>query len=82
MSENGKMSARGSRVSWRLIVLALLFAGAAAGLVVRLVFLQIVHHDHYVLEAQQQHLTRQTVPPTRGAILDRNGYPLATTLDA
>lgn len=76
------MSARVSRVSWRLIVLALLFAGAAAGLVVRLAYLQIVYHDHYVLEAQQQHLSRQTVRPTRGAILDRNGYALATSLDA
>ena len=76
------MPTHGSRVSWRLIVLALLFAGSAAGLVVRLAYLQIVHHDRYALEAKEQHLSRQTVRPTRGAILDRNGYPLATTLDA
>ena len=76
------MPTHGSRVSWRLIVLALLLAGAAVGLIVRLAFLQIIHHDRYALEAQEQHLSRQTVRPTRGAILDRNGYPLATTLDA
>lgn len=76
------MSGRGSRVSWRLIVLALLFAGGAVGLVGRLAYLQILHHDYYAAEAEQEHLSRQTVRPTRGAILDRNGYPLATTLDA
>jgi cell division protein FtsI/penicillin-binding protein 2 len=76
------MSGRGSRVSWRLIVLALFFTGSALGLVVRLTFLQIVHRDHYAVEAEQQHLSRQTLLPTRGAILDRNGYPLAITLDA
>jgi cell division protein FtsI/penicillin-binding protein 2 len=76
------MSGRASRVSWRLIVLALLFAGGAVGLVGRLAYLQILHHDYYAKEAEQEHLSRQTVRPTRGAILDRNGYPLATTLDA
>jgi cell division protein FtsI/penicillin-binding protein 2 len=75
------MSGRG-RVSWRLIVLALVFASGALGLVGRLVYLQIVHHHYYEVEAEEEHLSRQTVSPTRGAILDRNGYPLATTLDA
>ena len=76
------MSGRGGRVSWRLIVLALVFAGGAVGLVGRLAYLQILHHHYYTVEAEQEHLSRQTVRPTRGAILDRNGYPLATTLDA
>jgi cell division protein FtsI/penicillin-binding protein 2 len=76
------MSGRGSRVSWRLIALALLFTASAVGLVGRLVYLQILHHDYYAREAEQEHLSRQTLSPTRGAILDRNGYPLATTLDA
>ena len=76
------MSGRGGRVSWRLIVLALIFTSGAVGLVGRLAYLQIVHHHYYALEAAQEHLSRQTVRPTRGAILDRNGYPLATTLDA
>jgi stage V sporulation protein D (sporulation-specific penicillin-binding protein) len=76
------MSGRGRRVSWRLIVLALVFAGGAVGLVGRLAYLQILHHHYYTLEAEEEHLSRQTVRPTRGAILDRNGYPLATSLDA
>jgi len=76
------MSGRGGRVSWRLIVLALVFAGSAVGLVGRLAYLQILHHHYYTLEAEEEHLSRQTVRPTRGAILDRNGYPLATSLDA
>jgi len=76
------MSGRRGRVSWRLIVLALLFAGGAAGLVVRLAYLQIVHREHYAVEAEQQHLSEQTIRPTRGTILDRGGYPLAISLDA
>jgi stage V sporulation protein D (sporulation-specific penicillin-binding protein) len=75
------MSGRRGRVSWRIIVLALVFAGGAVGLVGRLAYLQILHHHYYTLEAEEEHLSRQTVRPTRGAILDRNGYPLATSLD-
>ena len=76
------MSGRGGRASWRIIVLALVFAVGAVGLVGRLAYLQILHHHYYTLEAEEEHLSRQTVQPTRGAILDRNGYPLATSLDA
>jgi cell division protein FtsI/penicillin-binding protein 2 len=76
------MSGRGGRVSWRLVVLALLFAIGAVGILGRLAYLQILHHHYYAVEAEQEHLSRQTVRPSRGAILDRNGYPLATSLDA
>src|SRR3990170_1092033 len=76
------MSGRRRRVSWRLFALGLLLAAGGLGLVGRLAYLQIVRHDYYVLEAQDEHTGRVVLRPPRGAILDRNGYPLATTIDA
>jgi cell division protein FtsI/penicillin-binding protein 2 len=66
----------------RLTVLALLFTLAGAGLTVRVVFIQIIDSAHYQNEAHDEHFGQQEVRATRGAILDRNGYPLATTVDA
>jgi cell division protein FtsI/penicillin-binding protein 2 len=47
----------------------------------RLAQLQILNHGHYEVEAQDEHTGVDKVYPPRGAILDRNGYPLALTLD-
>lgn len=55
---------------------------ATGGLVARLAWIQIVHHDRYSLEAQAEHFHKQPIRSSRGAILDRNGFPLATTIDA
>ncbi len=66
----------------RLTVLALLFALACAGLTARVVYIQIVNGKHYQNEAHDEHFGQQEVRADRGAILDRNGYPLATTVDA
>ncbi len=55
---------------------------ATGGLVARLVDIQIIHHDRYTLEAQDEHLDKRLVRSSRGAILDRNGFPLATTVDS
>jgi cell division protein FtsI/penicillin-binding protein 2 len=49
--------------------------------VARLAQLQILSHGHYEVEAQDEHMGVDNVFPPRGAILDRNGYPLALTLD-
>lgn len=76
------MSARVVRPSWRLLLLGSLFAIAAAVLVGRLAHLQILSHGYYSLEAEDEHLGIQKILPARGTILDRNGYPLALTLDA
>jgi cell division protein FtsI/penicillin-binding protein 2 len=54
---------------------------STTGIVVRLAFLQLVHHQDYALEAQGEHVDRKDVPAHRGAILDRNGNPLATSID-
>jgi len=76
------MPRRSGRLTWRLFIVAVVLTASAAGLVGRLAYLQIVRHDHYVREAQGEHISRQVVRAPRGAILDRNGYPLATTVQA
>ncbi len=76
------MPPRVARVSWRLLLLGFLLCASALVLVGRLAYLQILSHGHYAVEAEDEHLGMQTVLPPRGAILDRNGYPLATTIDA
>ncbi len=44
----------------------------------RLVWLQVVKYDYYLQEAQGNRIKIEPIPPNRGLILDRNGYPLAT----
>ena len=73
------MASRKRRVNWRLGAVMLFIAIAAAGIVVRLVQLQIVEHDRYASEARNIHVAEETVTGRRGALLDRNGYPLAAS---
>jgi len=47
----------------------------------RLAQLQIVDHPQYAEEARLSHNVEQTVTDRRGALLDRNGYPLAASED-
>jgi cell division protein FtsI/penicillin-binding protein 2 len=54
---------------------------AAAALVARLVQLQVIDHSHYAAEARDIHVAEETVTGRRGALLDRNGYPLAASKD-
>ena len=75
------MPQRMARVSWRLLLLGVLFCAAGLVLTARLAQLQIVSHGHYAVQAEDEHMGMEKVFPPRGAILDRNGYPLALTLD-
>ena len=76
------MPERMVRVSWRLLLLGLVLCLSSIGLVGRLAQLQILSHGHYAVEAEDEHMGVQKVLPPRGALLDRNGYPLALTVDA
>ena len=67
------------RLNARLIGLAVVFALAGVALTARIVFVQLVHAGHYQNEARDEHFGQQVVRAPRGAILDRNGFPLATT---
>ena len=57
----------------------------AAGAVIltgRLAQLQILDHAEYAAEARLIHLSQNTLSDRRGALLDRNGYPLAGSEDS
>jgi stage V sporulation protein D (sporulation-specific penicillin-binding protein) len=70
------------RMQTRLLVLAAVFVVGTAALTARVAYIQIVDADHYKSEARNEHFGQQEIRAPRGAILDRNGYPLATTVDA
>ncbi len=46
-------------------------------LIVRLFFLQITSHEHFSTLSQNNRVSIQAIPPTRGLIYDRNGIILA-----
>ena len=70
------------RMNLRLVVLAAIFAVSGVALTGRVAYIQTIENSHYQADARNEHFGQQEVRATRGAILDRNGYPLATTIDA
>src|SRR3989337_539916 len=68
-------------VSWRLGAVVIVITFAAVALVARLVQLQVLDHSYYAAEARDIHVAKETVTGRRGALLDRNGYPLAASKD-
>lgn len=76
------MARQGNGISKRLGVVIVLLLIATLGLVGRLAHLQIVSHQEYQERAQDEHQGSLVLNPRRGAILDRNGYPLAASVDA
>jgi cell division protein FtsI (penicillin-binding protein 3) len=63
----------------RLVCFAVIVGLWGGGVLYRLVSLQIVHHEEYVRIAAIQDGIPVDIPAPRGAILDRNGNPLALT---
>lgn len=76
------MFGRQSRMNLRLFLLAAGFTLCGLLLSARVAYIQIGHDDRYRSAARDEHFGQQEVRAPRGAILDRNGYPLATTIDA
>lgn len=76
------MFGKRGRMTLRIMVLAAFFAVSGAVLAARVAYVQIVRADHYRGEARDEHFGQEELRAPRGAILDRNGYPLATTVDA
>jgi cell division protein FtsI (penicillin-binding protein 3) len=66
----------------RLIVLLVAMVLALAGIVVRLGVLQLRESGTYQALGIEQRLRTEELPATRATITDRNGSPLAVTLDA
>jgi cell division protein FtsI/penicillin-binding protein 2 len=57
-------------------------AGGGAILTARLAQLQLIDHQRYADEARLIHVGQDTLSDRRGALLDRNGYPLAGSEDS
>ncbi|MGH8528499.1 MAG: peptidoglycan D,D-transpeptidase FtsI family protein [Nevskiales bacterium] len=62
---------------WRARLVLLGFALLLLTLVARAFYLQVFDHDFLISEGTKRHIRTLTVPGGRGAILDRNGTPLA-----
>ena len=63
----------------RLIAAVFLIFGVL--IVLRLIQVQILEHAYFEQEARDIHFWTETVAGPRGAILDRNGFPLVTGID-
>ncbi|OZB55139.1 MAG: hypothetical protein B7X42_00935, partial [Thiomonas sp. 14-66-4] len=61
----------------RLIVAALVVVLSFALLIGRWLWLQVLRHRQYSLQAQDNRIAIVPLVPTRGLILDRNGILLA-----
>jgi cell division protein FtsI/penicillin-binding protein 2 len=68
-------------ITWRLWVVVCAMGFGALVIALRLVQLQIIDHDKYAQEARLTHMREETLFDRRGALLDRNGYPLAASED-
>jgi len=68
--------------TWRVWTVMAAIAAGAVILTGRLAQLQILDHAEYAAEARLIHLSQNTLSDRRGALLDRNGYPLAGSEDS
>lgn len=66
----------------RLLQLFALLAAWSIVVVIRLVQVQLVRHDHYVARAQRQQERTLSLNPVRGSILDARGRILAESVSA
>lgn len=66
----------------RSLVAGLFVVLALAMLVLRLVQLQVVHHDHFTTLSQDNSVKLEPLPPTRGRIFDASGVLLAENVPA
>ncbi len=69
-----------SRIRRRLLLCAALVVGACVVLGGRLAYLQILRHDDFRAQAEDNRIALVPVAPTRGMILDRNGVLLAENI--
>ncbi|MBD3226147.1 MAG: hypothetical protein GF313_15575, partial [Caldithrix sp.] len=62
----------------RLAVLKILLTLFGLLIITNLFRIQILNHDYYMELAEKQYNENQRIPASRGSILDRNGYSMAT----
>jgi len=78
VSKGRKTAAQAGRFSFLLTILAVAFLAVAA----RLVYLQVVAAPAYAAKAADQRTRDITLAPRRGSIYDREGEPLAVSMEA
>jgi len=78
VSKGRKKAAHAGRFSFLLAALAFAFLAVAA----RLVYLQVVAAPAYATRAADQRTRDITLAPRRGSIYDREGEPLAVSMEA
>ena len=62
-------------------ILLLVFGGILLTILLgRLLFLQVVEHEHFTTLSEDNRVNLQPIPPNRGLIFDRNGILLADNL--
>lgn len=66
----------------RAIAMLVIFTLLVMALVARLVYLQIIAHDHFTTLSEDNRVKILPEPPNRGLIYDRNGILLAENLPA
>ncbi|HUF46885.1 MAG TPA: penicillin-binding protein [Vicinamibacterales bacterium] len=66
----------------RIVVLLVILGGWSVAIEARLLYLQVVRHDHYLARAEQQQQGVVDLPATRGDIVDRHGRILAYSAEA
>jgi len=79
-----KAAGRASPSRWvrlRVIFLAIVFWGLLAGVLVRAVVLQVYEREHLRELAQDQYVRQIEIPARRGDIFERNGLPLAQSVE-
>jgi len=70
-----------SRLITNRAILLLVIGGLLLSvLLVRLLYLQVVSHEHYTTLSEDNRVNLQPLPPNRGLIFDRNGILLAENL--
>lgn len=66
----------------RMTALAVLVFVCFGILTARLVWLQVIHHDQYMAQAEDNRIALVPIMPNRGLIVDRNGVVLAQNYSA
>jgi penicillin-binding protein 2 len=70
-----------SRLIMNRAIVMLIFAGILVlVLFARLVYLQVIAHEHFTTLSEDNRVKLQPIPPNRGLIFDRNGIVLAENL--
>jgi cell division protein FtsI (penicillin-binding protein 3) len=65
----------------RIVMIGSLFGLLFLSVTVRAFYLQIIKHEEMIKRADKQHQRVVPLTPARGAIMDRNGTPLAVSVE-